>query len=352
MVTAPLFSFAIPTYNFADFLPATVHSIYRGAKVFDATQIEVVVVDGASTDQTQDVVSGLMEQYPTIRYFRLPKRGGIDHDLNYAMEQVKAPFTWLLSSDDILADKWDVELSRMLKPEIDIFLMPAVLCSKTMIPMRRNRIFDCSVESGEKLFDFSLPNTIETYLKHSLTLESLFSFMSALVVNTQSWRRLATREDHFGSCWAHCARLIPVLNQNGKVLYTNKFLLLKRSGNDSFMEHGLTHRIGITVNGWTRLIREFFPNMQQQNRLMRLLRRDASILLFMFAKLSANNKDEKVKLKKLAHTTYIDNCSTFLSRLLYLIYLVTPSWPTLAQSLKNFIPKIIWWRHRIKGLFH
>ncbi|MHC4739100.1 MAG: glycosyltransferase family 2 protein [Planctomycetota bacterium] len=48
----PDISFCIPTYNFAKFLPATLDSIIEQAD----ENIEIVIVDGGATDETDEVI--------------------------------------------------------------------------------------------------------------------------------------------------------------------------------------------------------------------------------------------------------------------------------------------------------
>ena len=71
-------SLCIPTHNFGRFIADTLHSILEQD---GAEEIEVVVVDGASTDNTADVVTSLQQQWPQIKYFKLPAKGGIDRDM-------------------------------------------------------------------------------------------------------------------------------------------------------------------------------------------------------------------------------------------------------------------------------
>ncbi len=91
-------SICIPTYNFADFIGETLQSI---ADQLD-DRVEVVVVDGASTDNTGDVVRTFTNTYPNIRYHLLEEKGGIDVDMARSVELARGEFCWLFSSDDVM----------------------------------------------------------------------------------------------------------------------------------------------------------------------------------------------------------------------------------------------------------
>jgi abequosyltransferase len=352
-----LISFAIPTYNFGAFIADTIRSIYEGKSLIANEQIEVVVVDGASSDDTANVIAQLAQQFPTIRWVPMEQRGGIDYDLDHAVSLCTAPYVWMLSADDLLEPGWDrVIFEQINSPDApDVILVPATVCTLTMTPMRRNRIFDLAASSGSQSYAMNQQAQRDVYFQQALTLEALFSYMSAVVVKRATWVALPQRADYFKSCWAHCARLMPLLNQahpNGRVTYLNAFLLNKRSGNDSFMEHGLIRRIGITVYGWDRILKEFFSQSAYFEPLWRLLQRDASVILFAYAKLGATTTQERVQLVDMARTTYLSHSVRSSGRIKYALILLLPSMPWLIKLMRRFVPALIVLKHRIKGIFH
>lgn len=91
-------SICIATYNRADYIGETLESILP--QVTNA--VEVVVVDGASTDHTEDVVRRYCERCSNIRYIRLAAKGGVDKDYNLSVEHAKGDYCWLFTDDDIL----------------------------------------------------------------------------------------------------------------------------------------------------------------------------------------------------------------------------------------------------------
>ena len=61
-----LLSICIPTYNRSQFLPETLQSIFSQ----HIDDIEVVVCDNGSEDQTIEVMKQMQITYPQILYFR------------------------------------------------------------------------------------------------------------------------------------------------------------------------------------------------------------------------------------------------------------------------------------------
>ena len=122
-------SLCIPTYNFGKFIAETLHSILEQD---GADEIEVVVVDGASTDNTPDVVTSLQNQYPQIKYFRLAAKGGIDRDMAKSVELATGEYCWLFSSDDTMR-RGALELAlNEIKQGHDLYLCKHTECTFDM----------------------------------------------------------------------------------------------------------------------------------------------------------------------------------------------------------------------------
>ena len=72
----PKLSICIATFNRAAFLPATLDSMIDQL----TDEVEIVIVDGASSDNTSAVVAPYLQRSSRIRYERLDSNGGVDHD--------------------------------------------------------------------------------------------------------------------------------------------------------------------------------------------------------------------------------------------------------------------------------
>jgi len=94
---SPLLSICIATYNRADFIGETLDSIISQL----SDEVEIVVVDGASTDNTPTVMERYAADCSSLRYIRLPQKGGIDQDFCKAVEYAQGEYCWLFSDDDL-----------------------------------------------------------------------------------------------------------------------------------------------------------------------------------------------------------------------------------------------------------
>ncbi|MDC0773469.1 glycosyltransferase family 2 protein [Streptomyces sp. HD] len=111
-------------YNDAERLPRAVQSVRRQTHA----NIEIVISDDHSTDETPQVARKLAAQDPRVRHLRLPRNsGGCSAPRNRALEIARAPYVMFLDSDDELTDNAvELLLSAHREREID-FAMGAVV---------------------------------------------------------------------------------------------------------------------------------------------------------------------------------------------------------------------------------
>ena len=105
----PTVSIIIPTHSRPHLLPDAVQSAFAAG-----TDLEVVVVDDASTDQTAAVCSSLNG----IRYVRLDQNEGVAGARNAGIAASSADYIALLDDDDIrLAGSIDLQLAALQKSD-------------------------------------------------------------------------------------------------------------------------------------------------------------------------------------------------------------------------------------------
>ncbi|HEY7412449.1 MAG TPA: glycosyltransferase family 2 protein [Vicinamibacteria bacterium] len=93
----PALSVCLATLNRGAFIGATLESIVSQA----ADDVEIVVVDGASSDQTPEVVASFAGR-ARINYQRLAAPGGVDRDYDLSVRCASGEYCWLMSDDDLL----------------------------------------------------------------------------------------------------------------------------------------------------------------------------------------------------------------------------------------------------------
>jgi len=96
----PLVSVIIPCYNYGAFLPASSASALTQRGV----EVEVIVVDDASTDDSAEVARSLAATDPRVRVIRHEKNAGHVVTFNDGYAQASGEFIVRLDADDLLTD--------------------------------------------------------------------------------------------------------------------------------------------------------------------------------------------------------------------------------------------------------
>jgi glycosyltransferase involved in cell wall biosynthesis len=90
----PVVSVLIDTFNYGHFIEEAIRSVL--VQDFPAEQMEIIVVDDGSTDDTRELVARYGER---VQYFYKPN-GGQASAFNYGIERARGEFIALLDADD------------------------------------------------------------------------------------------------------------------------------------------------------------------------------------------------------------------------------------------------------------
>jgi abequosyltransferase len=182
-------SICIATRNRGAFIGATLESIICQA----TDEVEIVVLDGASTDDTEEVIRLYQERFPRLRYFRQETNSGIDRDFAKAVDLAHGEYCWLFCDDDLLkagairvvldAIKCDYPLiianSEVRNADLSKLLEPRRL------PFKENRIYKSN----------------DNHLLLSDT-GAYLSFIGCVIIKRQLWET-REKENYFGSYFIH-----------------------------------------------------------------------------------------------------------------------------------------------------
>jgi abequosyltransferase len=200
-------SICIATYNRADMIGETLNSIITQIR----TDVEIVVVDGASTDATPDIMRLYQERCPAIQYHRMPLKGGVDQDYCHAVSFATGEYCWLLTDDDVVKPGAINTILSHLAKQISLVILDAEVWDKQLttrvkakqLPIERDKFYEPS--SRELLFTETL---------------SYLSFIGAVVIDRSLWNE-RIKEPYLGTEFIH----IGVIFQ--KVLPRGAFVVSK-----------------------------------------------------------------------------------------------------------------------------
>jgi glycosyltransferase involved in cell wall biosynthesis len=185
----PLLSICIATYNRAKYIGKTLESIIP--QVTD--EVEIVIVDGASTDNTSNVVEGYASACEQLRYIRLPAKGGVDQDYCKAVEYAQGEMCWLFTDDDLLKPSAIRTVLNEAQKGYSLIVVNAQLMNidfsreiaNRLLQIQKNEIYSVS-ELGE------LFQRVIMYI----------SFIGCVVINRDLWMQ-REKERYFGTEFIH-----------------------------------------------------------------------------------------------------------------------------------------------------
>jgi abequosyltransferase len=261
-------SLCIPTYNFGEFIGETLAAVIAQA----TDEVEIVVVDGGSTDNTADVVLAFARAFPRLVYKRLDRPGGVDNDLARAVEAARGDYCWLLSSDDVPPAGAVSTMLREIASGCDIYLCNRTDCDRSLHPLRTAHWLSGTPEN--RTFSFNGPGDCIDYFGRARSIGALFSYISSIVVNRGRWNAVIPDEKVIGSNYAHVARLFSILLQGGTLRYLQEPLILCRGENDSFSKSGVVRRFLIDIDGYLLLADTLFSDPDVRRAFLAVMRRE------------------------------------------------------------------------------
>ncbi|MEI6300032.1 MAG: glycosyltransferase family 2 protein [Betaproteobacteria bacterium] len=231
-------SICIATYNRGRFIAQTLDSILGQME----SGVELIVVDGASPDNTPEVLAHYCSRHPELTYRREPVNSGVDADYDKAVGYATGEYCWLMTDDDLLKPGAVRRVLETLEGQAELVVVNAEVrnadLSKKMEDRRLAIFNDISyTNAGEDQF---LRNT-GAYL----------SFIGGVVIKKDAWMS-RDRTAYYGSLFIHVGIIFqkPVINN---VMVIAEPLIEIRYGNAMWTARGFE----IWMFKWPQLIWSF-----------------------------------------------------------------------------------------------
>jgi abequosyltransferase len=183
-------SICIATLNRAKFIGMTLESIVSQI----SEDVEVVIVDGASTDNTGEIVKGFQDRFPFIRYKCLPEKGGIDHDYSLAAELAQGEYCWFFSDDDLLVPgAVKAVLGAISSSKFDLVVVNSEIRSVDMSTVLKPKALEVDTDI------LYTPNEQEDLF---IKVANYMSFIGCVVIRKACWAQ-RDRLSYYGSWFVH-----------------------------------------------------------------------------------------------------------------------------------------------------
>lgn len=193
-------SICIATYNRGKFIGETLDSVLSQM----LPSVELVIVDGASPDNTPEVMTQYLLRYPEIRYFREQVNSGVDRDYDKAVGYAKGEYCWLMTDDDLLRTGSFSRVLTALDSNPDLVVVNAEV---------KNADFSAVLNSSILKFSNDKEYLKQDSQKFFSEIASYLSFIGGVVINRQLWLE-RDRTTYYGTLFIHVGVIFqhPLLN--------------------------------------------------------------------------------------------------------------------------------------------
>ncbi len=192
-------SICIPTYNRSELLSEAIESVVLNFE--GRTDVEVVVSDNASSDDTKSVVDSFKDRIPNLRNFRNRENIGPVRNLRKTIEYAQGDFVWILADDDVLAVG---ALPRLLlfldaNPEVDY-----VYYSREIVDYHLNTT-QAGVQPQGLMSDMLFANGNDLFCACDGQMPYILGFFSSTIIRRSIWTKAAsnTKIVSDGYSWDH-----------------------------------------------------------------------------------------------------------------------------------------------------
>ncbi|WP_284451865.1 glycosyltransferase family 2 protein [Methylophaga thalassica] len=231
-------SICLATFNRANYIGETLDSILPQL----TAGVEIVIVDGASTDNTEQVLHGYASAYQEIRYIRESTNSGIDADYDKSVTYAKGEYCWLMTDDDLLKPGGLNSIIEQLDGENELVVINAEVATDDFSTVLDSKLIKIE---NDKTYLNKDKDQFMSDAGHGL------SFIGCVVIKRELWLS-RNRIKFYGTLFIHVGVIFqqPLLK---KVQLLAEPILSIRYGNAMWTPRGLE----IWLSKWPNLIWSF-----------------------------------------------------------------------------------------------
>jgi abequosyltransferase len=209
-------SICIATLNRGDVIGETLESIVSQA----GDDVEIVVLDGASKDNTAQIVESFRQRCPALRYICQSTNGGVDKDYDLAIQAARGEYCWLMSDDDLLLPGAVKTVLAAIERDYSLIVVNAEV---------RTRDVSTVIEKQRLVFSSDREYRPEEVDAFFADCAPYMTFIGCVVIRRSTWMQ-RERERYFGSLFIHMGVIFQA-PLPGKVLVIARPFIAIRYGN-------------------------------------------------------------------------------------------------------------------------
>jgi abequosyltransferase len=177
------------TFKRGDVIAETLDSIVSQLQ----DEVEIVIVDGASPDNTAAQVQPYVENHSNVRYICEDTNSGVDQDYDKAVGYARGKYCWLMPDDDLMRPGAIERILKAIEEDRELIVVDQEVrtfdFSQVLERSRTGR-------SEDKRYDAGDAQQLFTDMGNHLT------FIGAVIIRRDIWMA-RDRESYYGSLFIH-----------------------------------------------------------------------------------------------------------------------------------------------------
>ncbi len=222
MVLSYKLSICIPTYNRSEYLNECLRSIFISAAGYEH-EIELIVSDNASTDNTFNLIKKIQKLHPWVRYNLNEKNIGPELNFRHVVSLANAENVLVFGDDDKMGPFMISKIIESIRSDYNLTICNYSVWDKNFLTQKKQSAF-----AFEQDLTFNDPNVLMKYFGLHL------SFISSVVINKSLFLKLPKAEyeiyKKYGLSFLF-AVYNGILNDKSKIKFIAEPIFCNRGGN-------------------------------------------------------------------------------------------------------------------------
>ncbi len=211
-MSQPTITIGIPTWNRCAYLQKNLTALIRQIHQYQLNEnVEILISDNASTDETANICHELAAQHSFMTYHCHPQNRGANANFQYVIEAAQGEYVWLLGDDDLIAEDVIANVIRDIKQNSPAAAVGPAIYDHTQEKATHQSYHQLVVTNRDVLTQedvIGLAGKISGLIFHKSSVMPVIALTEPVVISTRT-------------PWPHLAWLIVLLNNS-----QNKLLIL------------------------------------------------------------------------------------------------------------------------------
>jgi glycosyltransferase involved in cell wall biosynthesis len=206
------------------------------------SNVELLIYDGNSTDNTSEVISNYLKKSENIKYIKGDLKGGVDQDYSKCVDFAKGEMIFLFTDDDLLLPNTINYILSICKKNVSLIILNSEVKNKYLTKILKKSLLSITNDT--------ILNNNDLNSLYKLTIPYI-SFIGCVIIKKSEWQ---SRNPHkyFGSEFVHVGVIFEKFFEL-KIYVSSRISITIRLGNEQWSARAFE----IWIFKWQSLISSF-----------------------------------------------------------------------------------------------